>query len=119
MLEMAFVGKQLCDQVIHNLAALVGQSDAESFIRHGKPSVVEAKLMKNSSVQVVDVNRVFDDRPANVIGFAVCQTTLEAAAGHPDAESERMMVAAEFEIVLAPLTILAQRRAAKFACKNQ
>jgi len=34
-------------------------------------------------VEVVDVHLVFDDRAAEVIGLAVCQSALHTCAGHP------------------------------------
>src|SRR6185312_1651714 len=93
---------KLCQQILNDLPPLVRQSHAEALVRNRQPPVVEAELMQDSGVQIVDVDRVLDDGPADVVGLAIGEAPLKAAAGHPDAEGERMMIAAEFKVRLAP-----------------
>src|SRR5262245_13865114 len=82
---------QLCQQVANHSPALVGQPHAEAFVVDGQSTVVEAELIQDRGVQVVDVNRVLDHRPADLVGLAVGDAALEAAAGQPQAVGERMM----------------------------
>ena len=46
--------------------------------------VIDAKLMQDCGMQIVDINFVFDDRIAEVIRLAETDSWLETAAGHKD-----------------------------------
>ena len=50
-----------------------------------QPLVVDAQAVQDRGVQVVDVDRVLDDVVAEVVGLAVDDARLDAAAGHPHA----------------------------------
>src|SRR5207249_8877066 len=63
-------------------------------------------------VQVVDVDAVLDSVPADLVGLAEDGSSLHAAAGHPDREAERMMIAPGDGGIAG--AVLAQRCAAKF-----
>ena len=60
---------------------------------------------------VVDVDRVLLDVPAQFVGLADDLAPLDAAAGHPEAEREGVVVAAVDGREAGP--VLAQRRAAE------
>src|SRR5262245_46282393 len=61
----------LCKQVVDHLAPLIRQPHAEPFVWDGKPAMVEAELMQDGGMQVVDVNGVLGDAPADLVGLAV------------------------------------------------
>ena len=77
--------------------------------------VVDAQGVHDCRVLVVNVDRILDDVVAVVVRLAVAETTLDAAAGHPDAEVASVMIASV--IVLLDLA-LAIDRAAKFTAPN-
>ena len=55
---------------------------------------VEAELVEDRGVDVGDVVAVLDGVEADLVGRAVDDAALQAAAGHPDGEAEDVMVAA-------------------------
>jgi len=55
--------------------------------------VVDAEQMQEGGVQVMNVHRFSVTIVAVVIGRAVDDAALHAAAAHPDGEAARMMVA--------------------------
>ncbi len=103
----------LHQQLLHNLPPLVRQANIQPLELTHQPVMVEAEQVQNGGVQVVDVDRVFDRRPTDVVGAADHLPTFDAAAGHPKAEGVRVMVAAG--VVLLRVAILTQGRAAEFA----
>src|SRR5687768_14849441 len=50
--------------------------------------------MKDRCVQVVDVNGIGGDVVTEVVGLAVDDAALDAAAGHPDGEAAAVVIAA-------------------------
>ena len=59
-----------------------------------EPARVEAELVQDGGVDVGDVVAILDGVEAELVGRAVDDAALDAAAGHPDREAERMMIAA-------------------------
>ena len=57
--------------------------------------MVEAEQVQDGRVQVVDVDLVLDGVVAELVGRAVDDAALEAAAGHPHREAERVVIAAD------------------------
>ena len=76
------------------LPADVGQAEVAALKAVRQLQVVQAEQVQDRGVQVVDVDRVFHRRPADLVGLAVDLAALDAAAGHQHAERIRMMVAA-------------------------
>src|SRR5207248_7161064 len=62
-------------------------------------------------VEVVDGHGVFDHVPADLVGLPDGLAPLHAAAGHPEGERERVVVAARDGLVADP--VLAERRPAE------
>src|SRR6267378_394902 len=77
--------------------------------------MLEAKLVKDGRVEVADVDRVFDDVVRHLIRFAIHQARLDAAAGHPNAEAARVMIAA---VILLGQFALRVHSAAEFTAPN-
>ena len=56
--------------------------------------MVDAELVQQRGVEVVDVDGILDDVVAEVVRLADDVAALDAGAGHPEAEAARVMVAA-------------------------
>ena len=78
--------------------------------------MVEAEEVEEGGVEIVDVDGVFNDVPADLVGFADDLPALDAAAGHEDRKRERMMVATG--VGRSAATVFAQRRASELARPN-
>ena len=72
--------------------------------------MIQAETMQDRGVQVVDVDAILDGVQADVVGRAVADAALDAAAGHPDREA--------VGIVIAAVAALAHRRAAELAAPD-
>src|SRR5205807_3944656 len=81
----------------------------------GKLMRVEAHQMKDGRLQVAHGDFVFRDAVAEFVGLTVNDAGLNAAAGHPDRETVRMMVAAKEHRAAARLV---HRGATEFAAPN-
>lgn len=60
-----------------------GQSLVEAAMLHGEALRVDAHPVEDRRVQVADVDGVFDDVVAEVVGLAVTDSALDPSAGHP------------------------------------
>ena len=78
--------------------------------RNGQPLVVDAEQVQHRRVQVVDLDLVLDGVVAVLVGRAVDRAALDAAAGQPDGEAERVVVAA--------VGALGERRPAELAAPD-
>src|SRR5437588_399482 len=79
-------------QLRHHLAGHVGQPKIPTLEAVRQLEVVQAEQMQQRGMEIVDVNGVLDNAPADVIGLADDLPALDAAAGHPDAKGKGMMV---------------------------
>ena len=76
------------------LPADVRQAEVAAAVAIGELGVVDAEQVQHGRVQVVDVHRLLDRLEAEVVGRAVDRSALDAAAGQPHREAERIVVAA-------------------------
>lgn len=60
----------------------------------GELGVIEAELVEDGRVEVMDVDFVFDCVEAEVVGLAVVDTAFDAAAGEPHGEGVGVVIAA-------------------------
>src|SRR5262245_54684766 len=60
----------------------------------GQPGVIDAELMQNGRVPVIDRDRVAHHVVAELVGGAVDVAALEPPARHPDGETTGMMIPA-------------------------
>ncbi|SVE59913.1 uncharacterized protein METZ01_LOCUS512767, partial [marine metagenome] len=81
----------------------------------GEAGVVDAHAVQNGGVEFVEVHGITGDVVAEIIGGAMGDAGLDAAAGHPHTKIARVMVAA---VVLASEFALTINRAAKFAAED-
>ena len=100
---------------LHDVAGDVGQAVVAALELERQPRVVDAQAVQHRRVQVVDVDRVAGDVVAEVVGLAVGHARLDAAAGQPDGEAARMMVAA---VVVGGQLALAVDGAAELAAPD-
>ena len=81
------------------LADGLGTFDADELLMQAGVEVVEsvgveAELVQDRSMEVLDVKAVLDGRAAELVGSADAGSTFDSAAGHPHGEAEGVVVAA-------------------------
>lgn len=67
--------------------------------------VIDAQLMQERRVQVVNMHWIARDVVSEIIGFTVHIPPAHAAAGHPHGEASGMVVAAEIIWLNGPLAV--------------
>ena len=77
--------------------------------------MIDSQAVQDRRVQIVDGHRVADDVVAEIVGLADRLTAFDAAAGHPDREAARMVVAA---VVVGGQFPLGVDSAAEFAAPD-
>src|SRR5437016_13337438 len=75
----------------------------------------DAQAMEHGGVEIMNVDRIFGDVIAEIIGFSESEAALDSASGHPQAEAARVMVASEAGFGYLPLAVSG---AAEFAAPN-
>src|SRR6185295_14271947 len=76
----------LRQQLLDHLTPLIGEPHAEPFVLVHEAAVVEAEEVEDGGVEVVHVDGVLGDAPAQLVGGAEHLASFDAAAGHPEAE---------------------------------
>src|SRR5262245_15839261 len=104
--------RALCDGFLDNVSMNIGETELASLKAIGQTFVIEAELVEQGGVQVVDVRSAFGDAEAEFIGCAVDMSRFESAAGDPHGERIDVMIAAD------GFADLAQRRAAELAAPD-
>src|SRR5690348_6180544 len=87
------------------MAADVSKSKTPSLKFVSEFRVVHSQTAQNRGVQVMDIHWVLDDVVAVVVGFAVSLAAFDSAAGHPNREAARMMIAPIVRFGKRPLRI--------------
>src|ERR1700733_1467171 len=82
-----------------------GQTLVEPLVAVAEPFVIETQQVQDRGMELVDVDRVFDDVVGEIVGLAVDRAGSRAAAGHPHGEAAGMMVAAVVFVRQATLRI--------------
>ena len=80
--------------LFHDSAMHVGQSEIAAGVAVGEAFVVEAHQVQQRGVEIVDVDSVLDGSIAEVIRAAVGQAPFDAAAREPDGEAVMIVIAA-------------------------
>ena len=83
---MSYVGEAPMpsrQQFLHHPAMHVGQPEVAAGVAVGELRVIETEQVQNRGVEVVHVNAISRDRGALLVGLAVGDASLGAAAGHP------------------------------------
>ena len=92
----------------------VSKPEVAAGVAESQLGVVEAELIEDGGVEVVDADFVFDGFEAEIVGGSVGDAAFDAAAGEEGGERGRVVVAAAAELLEAG--VLDHRRAAEFAC---
>ena len=71
----------------------VGKSEIASLESIGKFLVIESEQMQDRGVQVVNVDRVFLDTPADLVGAADGLSPFHSSTRHPETERVGVVVA--------------------------
>src|SRR5438105_3959308 len=82
--------------LVHDAAARAGETLVESLVEIRELFVLQAHQVQDGSVQVGDVAAALDGVEAELVGGADGLATLHARARQPDAEAERVVIAAKF-----------------------
>ena len=109
----------------------VSESEPAPLVLEGKPLVVDAEQVHQSSLQVVHMDWVFRDIVPEIIGLSIDEARLYPTASHPDREATRMVIASvvrlrEFSLaenrppeLAAPNDKRVLQKASLFEVKNQ
>lgn len=87
-------GCWLRDDVVDDVAGDVGEAEVSATGAVGELGVVDAHEVEDGGVDVVDVDGLVDDLPAEVVGGTVGDAAFDAATGEPHAEAVGVVVAA-------------------------
>lgn len=80
----------------------VGESEIAAGVAVGELFVIEAYKMKQRSVEIVDVDTIFDSTEAELVGGAMHVPTANPAAGEPHREAVMVVITAvDFSLVAA------------------
>src|SRR6187401_3507073 len=78
---------------LHDLSMHIRQPVLPALETIGEPLVVDAELMQDRRLQIVDVNGVLDDVEAEVVRRTERDARLHAAARHPQREGLAVVIA--------------------------
>src|SRR5215467_5732178 len=80
--------------LFHDEATNVGQAEVSSLKLVSKLGVLDSEAMQDSGLQVVGVDRIFENVVAIIVGLADGEAALDSPACEPDRKTARVMVAA-------------------------
>ena len=78
--------------IIDHLAVHVREAEVSALEHVSEPFVVDAELREDRGLQVVNMHLVLDDVESEIVGLAVGEAGLGAAAGQPDREAIGVML---------------------------
>src|SRR5688572_1749989 len=105
----------LCEQGLYHITVDIRQAEPAALEFVSQFLVVDAELVEKGGLQIVHVDGVGGDVIRKIVGGAVAEARLEAAAGHPHCEATRMMVA---PVISSRELSLGVTRAPEFATPN-
>ena len=71
----------------------IGQAKVAALIRKRQPSVVDTKAIQYRGVEIVHVDRLFNDIVAELVGAAVNDSRLYSATREPHAKATPVVIA--------------------------
>ena len=69
---------------IDDFAADVGEPEVAALVAVGELQVIEPKEVQQRGVEVVHMDGVFGNSPADFVGLAVDLATFDSATSHPE-----------------------------------
>jgi uncharacterized protein YbaA (DUF1428 family) len=113
LVEASSFSLGLLDQSLHHFSRHISQTEIAALKAIRESFVIKTEQMQNRRVKIVHVGRIFHDAPADLVRLADDLSAAHSAAGHPNAERKRMMIAST-DAPIERRTIFPERRAAKF-----
>ena len=74
------------------MAMDISEAEVAALAAEGEAFMVDAELVKNGGVEIVDVNLVLNGVKAELVGGTVGEAGLHSTAGHPHCEAVRVMI---------------------------
>ena len=74
------------------MAMDISEAEVAALAAESEAFVVDAELVKNGGVEIVDVNFILGGVIAEVIGGTVGEAGLHSSAGHPHCKAVRVMI---------------------------
>lgn len=71
------------DDVFHDMSRDIREPIITAGVAEGEPGVIQAELIQDRRLKIVDVDRVGSDGQPVIVGGAVNHSGLDAAARHP------------------------------------
>ena len=87
------ISGRLREDFLHDVAVDVGEAKVPTLEAGGELGVIEAELVKDGGVEVVNVDLVLDGIEAEFIGLAVVDSALNSTACHPHRKGVGVVVA--------------------------
>jgi hypothetical protein len=110
--------RRLADDFLHHFAIHIGEAEIAAEMAPGELEVIDAELVQDGRVQVVDVDFAGHGAVAHVVGLAKGEPAFDSAASHPRAEALGLVFASVLLDRCGAAEVLAPRRAAKFAAPH-
>lgn len=104
--------------LFHEVSIDIGESVIAAEVTPGEFFVIEAELMQDRGVQIMQMDFAGDRAEAEVVGLAEGEAGFDAATGEPGAKALGLMLAAVFFDGRGAAEVLAPRRAAKLAAPD-
>ena len=99
-------------QFLNDIASHIGEPKVTALVTERQFLVVQAQAMKDSCMQIVDVDLILNNRQTQIVRLANHLPSLNTSSSHPDAERERVMISSFSS--LRGAAVFHQRRAAEF-----
>src|SRR5579875_367292 len=79
---------------MHHPAAVDRRPFLAAVVQQCELAVIESETVQDGSVDVVDMDAIFDGIKPDNVGGAVGDSAFDAAAGHPHGKAKRIVIAA-------------------------
>src|SRR6266511_560000 len=87
------VNRVSSQNVVDDFTVDVGQPALDAIVVKGQLPVIDPEKVQHRRQVIVDLRLLLGSKEAYLVGRAVGVAGLQAGAGHPDGEPQRMMVA--------------------------
>jgi hypothetical protein len=109
------LSEALGEDALDHVPGNIREPEVSALELIGQLGVVDAQRAQDRGMQIVDVDRIFHDVVAVIVGLALADAGRDAAAGEPHGEAARMMIA---PVIVRGELALAIYRSAKLAAPD-
>ena len=81
------------ENILYHPSVHISEAELSSLIAEGKTLMINAQLMEDGRIEIVNVNGITCDGIPELIGRSMNMAPLAAAPGHPHTVSVLMMIA--------------------------